>query len=129
MRSGPSSPFSPRPTSPFLIYGGLDALALRFPTCYLFDAISDVLPASAVDFETSALESFWVRSEAKRGELCEVCTCVSSAANCTNRDLRTVPFGSDPITSLDLRGNPQLVLIGPGALSMRGCSARPVPIS
>ena len=51
----------------------------------------------------------------KRGELCEVCTCVSSAANCTNRDLKTVPFGSDPITSLDLCENPQLVLIGPGA--------------
>ena len=70
-----------------MTYGGLLFAPLRFPTCYLFDAISDVLPASAVDFETSALESFWVRSEAKRGELCEVCTCVSSAANCTNRDL------------------------------------------
>ena len=36
----------------YMIYGGLDALALRFPTCYLFDAIFDVLPASAVEFET-----------------------------------------------------------------------------
>ena len=64
----------------------------------------------------SALESFWVQDdEAKRGELCEVCTCVASAANCTNRDLKTVPFGSDAITSLDLCENPQLVLIGPGA--------------
>ena len=102
----------------YMTYGGLNALTARFPSCFLFDALrpEDLRPASAVDFGRSSLESFWVRDdEAKRGELCEVCTCMSSAANCTNRDLKTVPFGSDPITSLDLCENPQLVLIGPGA--------------
>ena len=102
----------------YMAYGGLSAVTARFPTCYLYDALraEDLRPASAADFERSSLESFWVQDdEAKRGALCDVCSCAADAADCTNRGLKTVPFGSDPITSLDLRGNPQLVLIGPGA--------------
>ena len=40
----------------YMTSGGLDALNLRFPTCYLYDALraEDLRPASAVDFETSS---------------------------------------------------------------------------
>ena len=65
-----------------------------------------------------ALRPHWVLGRARRGELCEVCTCTATRADCRHQNLTTVPFAdSDIITSLDLRENPRLGVIPSQALT------------
>jgi len=90
-----------------------NAVTSQFPSCHLFAELraQDLEPAAA-----GLDEAFFVHDPAKRGVLCDVCACSGSTADCSGRNLATVPAASEfPATTLDLSDNPRLVLIGPRA--------------
>lgn len=91
--------------------------------CFLYSSLSpdDILLKNTELIQTD-VETFWMDDIDKRGDFCNLCDCNEEvqSIDCSDRELAIVPksFMQDwsPL-SLDLRGNPNIVIVGGGALS------------
>ena len=105
------------------------------PTClYALSTGRDCYIASRVDSANVAIlnteilrrevKAYWMDDVERRGDFCELCACREGdlTIDCTGRDLATVPKTFTPASEtwtprvLDLRGNPNLVILGSGSL-------------
>mmetsp|Transcript_1372 Transcript_1372/g.1800 ORF Transcript_1372/g.1800 Transcript_1372/m.1800 type:complete len:1120 (-) Transcript_1372:1320-4679(-) len=90
--------------------------------CSLFGSLEpDMIKLSTRKMGT---EIFLLRSESRSGRACGehgLCECTQGHADCSARNLTSVPIMADPIIqsiqSIDLSGNPELVIFDAGALS------------
>jgi hypothetical protein len=92
--------------------------------CYVADSIFDyeIKLYNSSSQDTDTLNACWVDSASKRGDFCTKCKCnpADKSIDCRGTNLLTVPKTFDQSFRprlLDLRDNPQLVIIGSGALN------------
>ena len=91
--------------------------------CYLYSRLgSDEVLLKNTGVQQNDMQAFWMDIIEKRGDFCDLCDCNESlkSIDCSDRELAIVPksFTKDwsPL-SLDLRGNPNIVILGNGTLS------------
>ena len=76
------------------------------PACYLFDAPT-VQRLAEYEADLPTIRTSWVLGRERRGELCEVCTCAETSADCRGRDLRAVSIATAA------RGRPSYATVEP----------------
>jgi len=91
--------------------------------CYIYSRLgSDDVLLKNTKAQQTDVQVFWMDDIEKRGDFCDLCDCNKSlkSIDCSDRELAIVPksFTQDwsPL-SLDLRGNPNIVVLGNGSLS------------